>query len=106
MKLLTKEILNNFKKQGDTSRMKPEDIKIVVKFFNPCRGQTWYATEFDAEDRIFFGLVSLFNDWNDERGSFSLDELLDYKGPLGIGIERDMYFGNHTLREVMDGGRP
>jgi len=106
MKLLTKEILNAFEKQGDTSQMKAEDIKIVAKFFNPAGAGTWYATEFDVKTGIFFGFVSIFNDFCDELGSFSLEELEDYKGPLGIGIERDRYFGKHYLIEVLEGERP
>jgi hypothetical protein len=106
MKLLTKEILKAFKKQGNTSQMDPKDIKIVAKFFNPAGAGTWYATEYDETERIFFGFVSLFNDFNDELGSFSLDELEEYTGPLGIGIERDRYFGEHYLVEVLEGHRP
>lgn len=106
MKLLTKEILNAFKKQGDTSNMQPDKIKIIAKFFNPAGAGTWYATEYDEKERIFFGFASIFNDWNDELGTFSLDELEEYKGPLGIGIERDRFFGDHYLIEVLEGARP
>jgi len=106
MKLLTKAILKNFANQGDTSSCDPRDIKVIAKFFNPCGAGTWYATEYNPNDRIFFGFVSIFNDWNDELGSFSLDELEEYKGPLGIGIERDRHFGDYTLRQIMDGERP
>ena len=106
MKLLTKEILNAFKKQGDTSNKDPKDTKVIVKFFNPTGAGTWYATEYDETDRIFFGFVSIFNDYNDELGSFSLDELEEYRGPLGLGIERELHFGDYTLRQIMDGERP
>ena len=37
-----------------------------------------------------------------EMGYFSLDELEEIKGPLRLGIERDLYFGEHTLAEVME----
>jgi len=36
--------------------------------------------------------VSIFGDWNDEWGYFSLQELESYKGQLGLGIERDLYW--------------
>jgi hypothetical protein len=72
-----------------------------AKFFNPCGAGTWYATEYDPETRIFFGYVSIFGDWNDEWGSFALEELESYKGPLGIGIERDLYFGERRASEVI-----
>ncbi|MFH1327866.1 MAG: DUF2958 domain-containing protein, partial [Candidatus Bathyarchaeota archaeon] len=35
---------------------KPEDIPVIVKFFNPCGSWTWYAVEWDQKD-IFFGFV-------------------------------------------------
>ena len=62
---------------------------------------TWYATEYDPTQRIFFGYVSIFGDHNDEWGSFALDELEAYRGPFGIGIERDLYFGEKRASEVI-----
>ena len=73
-----------------------DDAKVVVKFFNPTGSWTWYATEFDGEDR-FFGLVDGFEA---ELGYFSLSELASYTSPLGLGIERDMYWTPKTLGEV------
>jgi len=106
MKLLTKQILADFKKQGYTDGKPSDQVKVIVKFFNPVGAGNWYAVEYDEKERIFFGFVSLFNDWNDELGYFSLDELEAYRGPLGLGIERDMHFGDHTLQEILDGARP
>lgn len=106
MKLLTAGILKKFEKQGHTDGKDPKDIKIIVKFFNPCGIGTWYATEYMPDERLFFGFVSLYNDYNDALGYFSLDELQSYKGPLGIGIERDMYFGDYKLQDILDGKRP
>jgi len=37
-----------------------------------------------------------------ELGYFSLSELQSVKGPLGLGIERDKFFGKHTLAEVTE----
>lgn len=65
------------------------DPVAVVKFFDPCGSWTWFATEYDPATRTFFGLVKGFEE---ELGYFSLDELESVKGPLGIGIERDLYF--------------
>ena len=59
-----------------------------VKLFDPCGSWTWYVQDWDGED-ICFGWVEGFeNEW----GSFSLCELSEIKGPLGIGIEIDVYF--------------
>jgi hypothetical protein len=82
---------------------KPEDVKIIVKFFQPWGSWSWYATEGSVQedgDIMFFGLVDGFEK---ELGNFSLNELKSVKGPLGLGIERDMHYGfNHTLAEVME----
>lgn len=50
---------------------------------------------------IFFGYVSLFGDWNDEWGSFSLEELENFKGLFGLGIERDRGFSERPMSEVI-----
>jgi hypothetical protein len=102
MKLLTKEILKAFEKQGDTSEKRAEDVKVIAKFFNPGGAGTWFATEYDPERRVFFGYANIGDDLNAEPGYFSLDELESFRGRFGLKIERDMYFGNHTLKEVVD----
>ena len=106
MKLLTEEILKKFEEQGYCGDKEPEDVKIIAKFFNPVGQGTWYATEYNPDERTFFGFVSLFGEPYDELGYFSLDELENFKGSLGLGIERDLHFGEHTLDEILNGGRP
>jgi len=102
MKLLTKEILERFKKNGYQGDTKLEKQEIVVKFFNPCGAGTWYATEYDPDEKMFFGWVSIFGDHNDEAGEFSLAELEGLKLGFGLGIERDLHFGKgRLLGEVM-----
>ena len=99
MKLLTKEIEKKLPPLYTNENKEPEDIQIIVKFFHPYSNWAWYATEGKAEDNdfTFFGYVRGFDN---ELGYFSLSELesVNFKG---IGIERDMYFGKHTLAEVM-----
>ncbi len=88
MKLLTSEILERFKKTGfqDTG----ENPLIIAKFFNPAGSGTWYATEYDPEERKFFGFVTglAFDEW----GYFSLDEMQSVTLQMGLGIERDILF--------------
>ena len=67
-----------------------------VKFFTPDSSWSWYATEFDGED-VFYGLVI---GHEIEFGYFSLSELQSVKGPLGLPIERDLYYEPKTLREL------
>lgn len=90
MQLMTKELEKRFAEVGCQSE--ENDPLIVAKYFNPCGAGTWYATEYDPERKEFYGYVSIFGDINDEWGYFSLAELEEYKGPLGIGLERDLYF--------------
>ncbi len=74
------------------------DALAQVKFFTPDSDWTWYASEFDGED-VFFGLVSGFEV---ELGYFSLKELKEARGSLGLPIERDLNFEPKTLGELME----
>ena len=74
------------------------DALAQVKFFTPDSNWTWYGTEFDGED-IFFGFVS---GTFDELGNFSLSELEEHRGRMGLPIERDLYFEPKTLKELME----
>ncbi len=98
MELLTKELRQKFPKWGTTGNKDPKDVAVILKFFDPTGSWTWYATEFDGKD-IFFGFVRGFED---ELGTFSLSELKSVRGSFGLGIERDLHFGKHTLAEVME----
>jgi hypothetical protein len=103
MKLLTKKIERAFIKQGDTSQKKPEDIKIILKMFDPCGRWTYYAYEYDGDD-IFMGFcVSPLGADCDELGSASLSEIKSVRGKFGIGMERDMHYpiGEVTLKDIL-----
>ena len=67
-----------------------------VKFFTPDSSWTWYAAEFDGEE-TFFGLVI---GHERELGYFSLAELESARGPLGLPIERDLYFHPTPLEDL------
>jgi hypothetical protein len=99
MKLLTKAIEKEFKKVGRQEKVK--DPVIIAKFFNPTGASTWYATEYDPEDHCFFGYVDLYGDGGGEWGYFSLDELAEFRGQFGLGIERDLYFSSKPASEVI-----
>lgn len=94
MKLLTKEILKKLPPLYANENV--QDPIVQVKFFNPQGTWTWYATEFDGED-IFFGYVV---GHDKELGYFSLQELSEYRGKLGLGIERDRSFKPKPLSEI------
>ena len=88
MKLLTKEITEKATKQYDKGS-DMDDQMIVAKFFNPMGDWTWYLMNLDKDEDYAWGIVD-----GDavEMGSFSMKELQDIKLPLGLGIERDIYF--------------
>jgi hypothetical protein len=95
---MSKEIEREFKKIG-----RQEDVKdpiVVCKFFNPAGAGTWWATEYSPEDRIFFGYVSIFGDECDEWGTFSLEEIENYRGMFGLGIERDLHFDPQPISKA------
>jgi len=100
MELLPKELEKLFPPLYATEGKDPKDIKIIAKFFAPWTDWTWYAIEYDPQKKIFFGYVRGIEN---ELGYFSLEELQSIKGPFGLKVERDIYFGfNHTLAEVME----
>ena len=67
-----------------------------VKFFTPDSNWTWYAAEYDGDD-LFFGLVKGLET---ELGYFCLSELESVRGPLGLPIERDLYWEPKILLEI------
>lgn len=95
MNLMTADLKKQFPMIGATEGMDPTTVKIVAKYFDPTSGATWYAVEFDGVDQ-FFGWSEIFPGCG-EYGYFSLQELQSAKGPLGLGIERDLYFENKTM---------
>jgi hypothetical protein len=94
MKLLTSELRKKLPALGATESQ--ENPSSVCKFFTPDSSWTWFAFEFDGED-TFFGAIS---GHEFELGYFSLSELEQTTGPLGLHIERDLYFKPMTLSEI------
>jgi hypothetical protein len=97
MKLLTKAI----EQKLETADMDATDPPIIVHLFNPSGMGDWYVIDGEKTadgDWKLFGLVDLHEK---ELGYFTLSELAAIKAPpFGLGIERDMYFGEKRLREV------
>ena len=85
------KLIENHKAQDGTKEFKAE-----VKLFNPTGVGTWYISELDPETNVAFGLCHLFEY---ELGYVSLDELSEFKGKLGLGIERDLHFTPKILEE-------
>ncbi len=89
MKLLTKEIEKSLPRLYATEKVPLERKILRVKYFTPWSNWTWYGVEYDPEDKLFFGYVQ---GQEEEWGYFSLTELEDLRGPVGLRVERDLYF--------------
>ena len=87
MKLLTKSITEKATKQYD--RGSDMEQMVVAKFFNPVGSWTWYLMNMAENGDYCWGIV---DGHAVEMGSFSIKELEDLQLPLGMKIERDLYF--------------
>lgn len=74
------------------------EAQAQVKYFTPDSSWSWYCSEYDGDD-LMFGLVI---GHEIEFGYWSLSELREARGPLGLLIERDLYFEPTSLRELQD----
>ena len=103
MKIITKEIQTAFDKQGDTADKSATEIVVICKLFNPVGAGTWYLYE-QMNDDIYWCFANLGDITMAELGTVSMNELMSLRLPLGLSIERDMYFpvGKMILQDVMD----
>ena len=67
-----------------------------LKWFTPDSCWTWYVVEYDPEQRLCFGLVI---GQEREPGYFLLDDILEVRGPIGLPVERDLYFQPKPLSQ-------
>lgn len=95
MELLTEELKAQIPPFYTNEEVK--DPIVQTKFFTPDSNWTWYVIEYNPQERLFYGLVIGFEA---ELGYFSLDELQSVSGPLGLPIERDLYFKPIKLSEI------
>ena len=65
------------------------DPLAVLKYFTPDGSWTWFLTEYDPEQRLAFGFVISHER---ELGYFSLNEMEELRGPMGLPVERDVHF--------------
>lgn len=121
MKLITKEIAPRLIAAYEHSAETGEGGKVVLaKYFTPWGNATWFITEGmpvdgngeplngwheaiepDSVDWHLFGYCYLGDVINAELGYVMLSDLKGLKGPFGLKVERDLYYGEHTLAEVM-----
>lgn len=104
MKLLTKdirEILPPLYAQDG----KGGKAVVHTKFFAPSSSWTWYVLEGeqmldDQSHEVDFRFFGLVDGHERELGYFVLSELEEVCGPMGLPIERDLYWQPKTLEEI------
>ena len=94
--LIPKDLLEQIPHLYDTER----NLNPIchIKLFTPDSVFTWFVIEICKENfDTCYGLVKGFES---ELGYFSLKELEQIKGALGLGVERDMSFKPTALEIV------
>ena len=102
MKLLTKAIEAALEKAPHDQP--PAKTKVVVKYFTPDAGASWFITEgerLEDDDWLLFGFADLGDPQMAELGSVLLSQLAEIRGGLGLPVERDMYYPDTTLADVL-----
>ena len=95
MKLMTKAIRKQLPPLYSQERLGGKAVA-YLKLFTPDSQFSFFATEFDGRD-LFFGLVE---GHVKELGYFSLSELRRVRGPMGLPIERDLYWRPKPLDQI------
>lgn len=104
MKLLTKELRIKlpplYAQDGKGGK-----AVVYAKYFTPSANWTWYALEGepvldDAGNEVDFRFFGLVEGHEKELGYFMLSELESVNGPMGLPIERDLWFRPKTLGEI------
>lgn len=84
MKLLTKQLAEKLNKAGS------DGMVPICKLFTPWSDATWLIT--GIEGGILYGFADLGMGCVEWGGIASVEELEAIKGPLGMTIERDLYW--------------
>lgn len=105
MKLLTKQIREQlpplYSQDG-----KGRKAVVYTKYFTPSSNWTWLCTEGEpvldeSQNEVDFKFFGLVFGHEREFGYFLLSELEEVRGPMGLPIERDLYFKPKTLAEIV-----
>jgi hypothetical protein len=96
MNLLPAHIRKQLPKLYATEHVKPADKVSVVRLYTPDSSWIWHVVEFDGKDTLYGFVIGLEAEW----GYISLSELQSVRGPLGLRIERDLYWRPKTMREA------
>ena len=104
MKMLTQEI---HRKLPATYAQDGKGGKAIayVKFFTPDNSWTWWVlggepVKDENNNEVDFYFYGLVDGSVKEFGPFLLSELESARGPMGLPIERDLYWEPKTLEEI------
>jgi hypothetical protein len=98
MKLLTKEVVKNARKNYELGSTMEQ--KVVAKFFDPQSSWKWYLMNMEDESGSYcWGIVKGVAV---EVGSFSAIELMEYRSPWGLKIERDLNWTPMKAKKVFE----
>ena len=104
MKLLPKEIREQlpplYSQDGKGGK-----AVVYVKYFTPSSSWSWFAVEGEpvldsSQNEVDFKFFGLVFGHEREFGYFLLSELEEVRGPMGLPIERDLWFKPKTLEEI------
>ena len=98
--LLTQEIIQKLPKLY--SQENEEDPVVHLKMFTPDSGWTWFILEGDEQedgDYLFFCKVISPLEPEGELGYVTLNQLKEVRGPMGLKIERDIYYKAKPLSQ-------
>ncbi|MBC8373151.1 MAG: DUF2958 domain-containing protein [Planctomycetes bacterium] len=98
MNIIPDEILLDLPAIGSTDGQ-GADAVALVKLFTPWGSWSWYLTEASrkGDDVQMFGLV---DGHEKELGYVSLSELMSVRGPMGLAIERDLFWSPKKLGDI------
>jgi hypothetical protein len=105
MKLLTDEIRKTLPALYSQDSKGGKAV-VYVKYFTPSSSWTWFATEGEpvldesGKEEVDFKFFGLVEGHEKEFGYFLLSELEEVRGPMGLPIERDLYWQPKTLEEI------
>ena len=92
-KFINAEIIENAEKIG---RQEWKNAEIIVKYFLPWSGWTWYITEIDSEWIAYWYTVGGESEW----GSVSLVEL-ETLNTKWMVVERDLFFIDKKIKDIL-----
>jgi hypothetical protein len=95
MGLIPQDLLKTLPKLYETEDQ--NDPLCHIKLFTPDANFTWYIIEVSIDENLCYGYVKGLEN---ELGYFSLDEIADIRGSLGLKVEIDSSFTPTLLSKI------